>query len=445
MPSCLTSLLLTISFLTASRIHAVSMNPSFNTSVPLFAHIRWANFSSSDLQSLLRFRSITVQVEPDAPLPCEIQASNVRTLLHSVANSTAPAPPVFMYGNLFYSEPNCNYNSLVMNNSWLWLNQSNNQPYMPGGRYTFDLSTIEAQQWWVQHVILNSTVDGGFGDGGCGGTPPNWLNQSHGIAFAQGQLNTHRLATEAIYNLNNNSGSDGLYIVNCPVLPQINDPYINGTRAYMIESWCSDFQPAAAGTATFCRDELLEALVLGTWGNISLQARYYLNKDNAYNPEYGLASFMIAAWDGAYFGASRDWDWDGDWANLLTWPWASRIPGIPKGPATMEDPDGCGWSRSFPNANVTIDLCGKHMRAVIAWAGDAESKHTEKLFPPQHQDSERNDTALSPSNNPLRRHRAHPTNIFPLDSSSISCPFEHATVFAPWSSTGYACIGFKHH
>ena len=55
--------------LAACLLGAHSLPDMHWRSVPLFAHVRWANFSASDLAGLRRFRSVTVQVEPDAPLP----------------------------------------------------------------------------------------------------------------------------------------------------------------------------------------------------------------------------------------------------------------------------------------------------------------------------------------------------------------------------------------
>ena len=59
--------LLLVSCLDAAR--GLLPNASFAAGVPLFAHVRWANFSAADLAGLGRFRSVTVQVEPSSPLP----------------------------------------------------------------------------------------------------------------------------------------------------------------------------------------------------------------------------------------------------------------------------------------------------------------------------------------------------------------------------------------
>lgn len=349
-------------------------NPSFVESVPLFAHVRWSNFSSNDLIQLMRFRMVTIQVEPDSPLPCEEQAQDVRNKLILINNGTLPIP-VLMYGNLFYAEPNCNYNTVVKNNSWLWLNESDGKtPYQPGGRYTFDMSNPEGNtsQWWVQNVQQAVNVDGGFGDNACGG-PPSWFNATRQQSYTEGIMTAHRLATMEA------AAKNSTYIVNCPILPQIGDKYIPGTGAEMIESWCSDFQPGGKGPANFCRDEVMESVVLNTapWGNITLQARYYLNKDNKYNPEFGLAAFLIAAGHGSFFGASIDWDWSGDWENLLSWPWSSRRPGAPLSLVpTMLDPSGCGWTRAYTNVNVTVNFCGSHLFAQILWFNNSDSLST---------------------------------------------------------------------
>jgi hypothetical protein len=445
--------------LLATSTSASLPNPSFAASVPLFAHVRWANFSASDLAGLLRFRSVTVQVEPDAPLPCEAQAADVAARLAAAAASaaaqtpSAPAPappPVLMYGNLFYAEPNCAYFSEVANTSWLWLNTTlpngTMVPYTPAGRFTFDLSVDpRAPAWWADHVIVAAGVQGGFADGGCGGNPPSWLNASHGAAYAAAQRTALALTTSVL------NASTSLFVANCPVLPAIGDGYIAGVRGEMIESWCSDFQPKSGGEATYCRDELLEAVALSAWGNVSLQARYYLNKDNDYNPYFGLAAFMIAAWTepGSYFGASRDWDWSGDWENLLAWPWANYTPGQPVDPPTMLDPQGCSWKRTYPNANVSVDLCAKHFFAQIVWGagGEGEGEGDQTLAAAAAAQRPEPASLPAPSaTGPWTGNSPHSRGLRPvrvLEAGLGSpCPPRHATVLAPWAVGGRACVGF---
>jgi len=395
-------------------------DPSFTSGVPLFAHVRWSNFSTADLAGLARFRSVTVQVEPDSPLPCEAQARDVRARLGD------GGPPVLMYGNLFFAEPNCAYAAAFSQRPDLWLNGSDGvTPYLPGGRRTFDMSVPATAGWWAANVIAAAAVDGGFGDGGCGHAP-SWFNASRAAAFAAGDGAAHAAATAA-------AAPASLYVVNCPVLPAIGDDYLPGTRAYMLESWCSDFQPRGAGVATYCRDELLEALVLGAWGNMSMQARFYLSAHNAGDPQFGLAAFLIAAWPGAYFGASADWDWAGDWQKMLAWPWANYTLGGAPAPAVMGDKQGCGWTRAYPHANVSVDLCSKHLFARIDWlqegGGDSLAAAAPRAPPPpQPQPEER----LAPPL-PRRARIAEPARGEP-------CPSGAAQVAAPWARDGRACL-----
>jgi len=388
--------------------------------VPLFAHVRWANFSAEDLAGLSRFASVTVQVEPDAPLPCEAQAADVQSRLAAAGAETA----TLMYGNLYFAEPNCNYNILVAESPWLWLNDSSGAPYRPAGRYTFDLRNASAPAWWAAHVIGAANVSGGFGDGGCGHGVP-WLNASQQAAFAAAQLATQAVATALV------NATSGLYVANCPIVPAIGDNPLPGVDGEMIESWCSDFAPGSAGPATYCRDELVEAVVLAaaprrTW----LQARYYMNKENAYNPEFGLAAFLVAAAEGSFFGASRDWDWAGDWQNLLAWPWANRSLGAPTGPPTMSDPAGCAWSRAFANATASVNVCTKHLFARISWdGGDGGAP------PPRAGDS--NEPLL-----PVPAFANVDVAEAPMPGGG-GCARGAARVRAPWAASGHACLAWR--
>ena len=333
--------------------------------VPLFAHVRWANFTPADLHQLSRFRSVTIQVAPAAPLPCEAQAADVQTRLAALG---AAAPPVFMYGNVRFAEPNCAYFEEVAHSPWLWLNDSTGAPVKPGGRFTWDWSVPGVPAWWAQRVIMAPRVAGGFGDSGCGEGGPAWFNASRAAAFAQGQREAHALATALLAN-----ASAGTYIANCPVLPHNGDPPIPGVNGQMLESWCSDFQPKGAGPAAWCRAELVEAVLLGAAGapQAFLQARYYLNGKNGGNPQFGLAAFLVAAFPGAFFGASVDWDFAGDWEKLLAWPWAAHPLGAPAGPPTMGDPSGCAWTRAYANATAQVNVCAKHLFARISWGAAA--------------------------------------------------------------------------
>ena len=214
----------------------------------------------------------------------------------------------------------------------------------------------------------------------------------------------------------------------------------------MIESWCSDFQPGGAGVAAFCRDELLEALALSGWGNVTLQARYYLNKHNAYDPQFGLAAFLVAAWHGAFFGASVDWGWTGDWENLLKWPWAAYAPGEPLQPPQMLDREGCAWARAFPHANVSIDLCSKHLAARIDWAAAATvGAPQQPELPEQPQQPPRSaecEAALRTNESTAAARRARRGVSVAEAGSDRTCPPSFRYVAAPWASHGAACVGF---
>ena len=392
-------------------------------SVPLFAHVRWANFSASDLAGLRRFRSVTVQVEPDAPLPCEAQARDVQAKLGGANAST----PTFFYGNVHFAEPNCAYFREVAANPWLWLNDSTGKPVMPAGRYCWDFSVPGAAQWWADHVILAAGVEGGFGDSGCG-EPPSWFNASRAAAFSAGQIQAHALATAGLAALPN----PGVYIANCPILPRNGDPPLPGVHGEMLESWCSDFQPRGAGPAAFCRAELVEAVLLGapTAPQTFMQARYYLNGANAGNPQFGLAAFLIAAWPGAFFGASSNWDWAGDWERLLAWPWASIELGAPVGPPTMGDPSGCAWTRVYANATSEVNVCAKHLFARISWvpAGTAQLATPEEVGEVVQVPA----LGLAPGAR-VRVREAGPGE---------ACASGEAEVGAPWAATGSgrACL-----
>jgi len=356
-------------------------------------------------------------VQPDAPLACEAQAADVQARLGSVEANTV----TLMYGNVFFAEPNCAYFSEVAATPWLWLNDSTGQPYKPAGRFTFDLRDPRGPAWWASHVISAAGVSGGFGDSGCGRAPA-WLNASAQEAFAAAQLETHAVATSAV-----NVTTGGLYVANCPIVPAINDKPLPGVRGEMIESWCSDFAPGSSGPASFCRDELVEAVVLAAAPNRTwLQARYYLNKENALNPEFGLAAFLVAASEGSYFGASRDWDWSGDWQNLLAWPWANRSLGPPSGPPTMSDKTGCAWSRAYQNATSEVNVCTKHLFARISWnaavnAGVAPTLAEALPVPPLRN--------VDVSEAPTAR--------------GGECERGAARVRAPWAASGFACLEWK--
>lgn len=251
------------------------------TTVPLFCHVRWFNASTADIAGLSRFRSVTLQVEPDAPLFCEDQAEDVRRKLQTVA----PEVPVFFYANLYFAEPNCRYFNVVGLHPEVWLNDSSGVPVKPGGRWTFDLSAPTAPTFWASIISNASAVDGSFGDSGCPNGAPTWFNASRAEAYEQGKV-----AAEA--GAQNLAGPDRLFIANCPFDPHIGDGYIFGTRAFMDESFCSDFQPGGKPrcdslclsrawsssfrilcvcSTEFCRDELIYQVALAAWNNVTSQ------------------------------------------------------------------------------------------------------------------------------------------------------------------------------
>ncbi len=111
-----------------------------------------------------------------------------------------------------------------------------------------------------------------------------------------------------------------------------------GVNGEMLEEWCSDFNPGGAGPADWCRAELVEAVVLGhgagTVNQTFMQAHTHLAGVNGRNPEFGLAAFLIAAWPGAFFGASTNWEWEGTLRTSSTGPgpacpWGSPRPPTP--------------------------------------------------------------------------------------------------------------------
>lgn len=108
------------------------------------------------------------------------------------------------------------------------------------------------------------------------------------------------------------------------------------------------------------------------WKNHSvIQARYYLSPHNRNDPRFGAIAFMICGYPGAYFGASTDWWWKGDWETQSMSDWAHQPLGDPD-PAQMLDKAGCGWSRRFASgARVFVNLCfanGHPMEAHAVWA-----------------------------------------------------------------------------
>ena len=349
-----------------------------------------------------------------------------------------------MYGNVFFAEPNCAYFARVAASPWLWLNASDGMPYRPGGRFTFEARSAAARAWWPAGVLLAANVSGGFGDA-CG-DKPGFLTPAEQAAFAAGQLAMHAAATAAV-----RAATGGLYVANCPIVPQIGDKPVDGVDGEMIESWCSDFAPGAAGPAAFCRDELAEAVVLAAAPNRTwLQARYYLNKNNGHDPQFGLAAFLVAASEGSFFGASVDWNWAGDWADLLAWPWASRPLGAPTGPPTLSDPTACAWSRSFANATASVNVCTKHLFARIEW-GTAGRKEGMEGDEGAAEPAAEAAAAAAAAAVAAAAVEVEATGSFPpLRNIEITeagpggyCAAGAARVAAPWAQHGWACLAWR--
>lgn len=109
-----------------------------------------------------------------------------------------------------------------------------------------------------------------------------------------------------------------------------------------------------------------------SWNNGSvIQARYYLSPHNHNDPRFGAIAFLVCGYHGAYFGASTDWWWKGDWETQSLSDWAHQSLGEP-GPAQMLDKAGCGWTRKFASgAHVFVNLCfakDHPMEAHAVWA-----------------------------------------------------------------------------
>eukprot|EP00038_Savillea_parva_P022164 m.37002 g.37002 ORF g.37002 m.37002 type:complete len:487 (-) comp5464_c0_seq1:108-1568(-) len=341
------------------------------STIPLFAHFRMANFSASDLQLMdTTLRTVTMQGTLYGTLSGEEQAAAMRSKLEI---------PVFVYRNLYYAEP-WDASTQVVKATPAWqLRGADGRPLNPEGKYVYNM-TVPAVQQFYSNVIANlsshSAIDGAFADSGCG-VRPAWLSPAQQTAFAAGQVASAAASQTAL------NAQGGIFIQNCPYLPRspgggAGDPWPQGVRGSMYESWCSDFQTGVGGpgSAEYCRYEVM-FLMSGPagWKNGSIvQARYYLSEHNKHDPRFGAVAFMVAGFPGAFFGASVDWWWDGDWETQSLASWSRQPLGTP-GPAQMLDKSGCGWSRTFASgAHVFLNMCsskGHPMQAHAVWADNS--------------------------------------------------------------------------
>ena len=353
---------------------ARALNTSWAT-VPLFAHFRIANFTEEDVATMgATLRSATVQGTLFGGVSGERQAAEVRRML-------APAgTPTFIYRNLYYSQPWDHSNAAMKAHPSWQLDGPDGKPLNPEGKLVYNMTEAAVQAFYtscIANLSILQGIDGAFGDSGCGKRPA-WMPGSQQALFAQGQQAAAAASQAAL------AKRGGVFIQNCPYLPKgpagvAPDPWPAGVQGVMYESWCSDFltgEGGGPGVASFCRDEILEVLSgPAAWGNGSIiQARYYLSGHNGADPRFGAVAFMVAAYPGAFFGASAGWDWAGDFSRQSSAPWAKQRLGL-AGAQThprMLDHKGCGWARTFDSgATVFLNLCfarGHPMSAHAVWA-----------------------------------------------------------------------------
>eukprot|EP00039_Didymoeca_costata_P013864 m.217523 g.217523 ORF g.217523 m.217523 type:complete len:271 (+) comp15887_c0_seq5:18-830(+) len=214
-------------------------NMSWDT-IPLYAHFRMANFSQSDLKTMMgTLRMVTMQGTVFGNMPSEVQAKTMRLAL--------PTLPVLTYRNVYYSE-GWDASQAVMRAHPEWqLKDAHGKVINPEGKLAYNMS-ISAVVSFYSDVIANLSnmewIDGAFGDSGCG-ERPNWMPATQGIAFAQGQWEA---AAKSQANL---SSRGGVFVSNCPYLRKTPsgsvDPWPTGVKGIMFELWCSDFQTGNGG------------------------------------------------------------------------------------------------------------------------------------------------------------------------------------------------------
>lgn len=331
--------------------------------VPLFAHIRTANFTAADVAALRHLQAVTVQGTAFAGMGSEEQAAYVRGLL--------PAVPVLAYRSVYYSEPFDDTRAALRADPGKVLRGADGEPLvLADGKAVYNMSQPGVAALYtgaIAALASRGQADGAFGDSGCG-RAPKWLPPAEQQSFAAGQWAAAASAQREL------QPCGGAFVSNCPYLPP-GDSWPPGVRGVMFDSWCSDFQTGdgGGGAALNCRDEILRLLSgPAAWRNGSVvQARYYLSGHNGEDPRFGAIAFLVAAFDGALFGASTGWDWAGDWSRQSRAPWASQPLGAP-GVPVMLDEHGCGWNRSFASgASVFVNLCsgpGHPHQAHAVWA-----------------------------------------------------------------------------
>eukprot|EP00992_Anisonema_acinus_P006146 TRINITY_DN19883_c0_g1_i1.p1 TRINITY_DN19883_c0_g1~~TRINITY_DN19883_c0_g1_i1.p1 ORF type:complete len:356 (-),score=68.20 TRINITY_DN19883_c0_g1_i1:18-1040(-) len=321
------------------------VDSKFNwTILPRFMHVRFfGNWTASQLDSLTRVRMITIQ--PYQGGWGEDQVSWSRAQIHSIN----PIIPVLLYYNVWYSEPIYRANLIVRNHSGWWLNDTSGHPLQPGGRYVFDMRQAGARDFWVSVLagaVAAGWSDGGFGDNACGSSP-SFLNTSEQTRFRAGQLRVQAATQDAL--------GAAPYIQNCP------DP-APGVQGVMFENFCSDFGPHSH--AKLCLDHI-RAIQSYEARHLVIQTRFHLNSFNNHNPIFGIAAFLIAAYEGTYFGASVNWNLDGDWDRMV--PAYTKALGPPMEAA--QSADGCTWTRRFEHATAEALLCNGIAR--VHWAAGA--------------------------------------------------------------------------
>eukprot|EP00041_Stephanoeca_diplocostata_P011207 m.182251 g.182251 ORF g.182251 m.182251 type:complete len:377 (+) comp18458_c1_seq7:106-1236(+) len=329
-------------------------------------HFRVTGIQPADIEIIAdTLRMVTTQGTLDGNLSSEEQNKQLRDAL--------PHVPVLSYRNVYYAEP-WDASTAVMRARPEWqLRGANGKPLDPEGKLVYNM-TIPAVQSFYADNIANLTAtgyaDGAFGDSGCGARP-SWLSTAMQEAFALGQFNAAALAQQAI------AAAGGIFVSNCPYVIKTPtggvDPWPRGVGAIMYQSWCSDFLTGVGGphSALYCRDEILSILSgPKAWNNGSMiQARYYLSGHNGEDPRFGVIAYLIAAYEGMLFGASTDWNWDGDWQRQSLAFWAREPLGAPNTPH-MLDGAGCGWNRTFASgASAFVNLCaGKgHPLSAHVW------------------------------------------------------------------------------
>lgn len=372
--------------------------------VPLFAHFRYANFTAEEYAAMQdSFRLITVQGTWFGSLSGEMQAERMRANVNRT---------IIFYSNGYFAEPYDDYFSNVSSHDSWQLRDADGTILKPEGKLVYNMTVPAVPEFWadvVSGVVARGYADGGFCDKCCG-EQPSWMTAEQQQAYAAAQWEAQALSQQKI-------GADRLMVSNCPFL--LKDPtghselWPAGVRGTMYQSWCSDFLTGQGGgeNSLYCRDEVMSMLAgPAAWQNGSVAlARYYLSGHNGEDPRFGAVAFLIAAFDGAFFGASTDWNWSGDWDRIaLPRPdWTTQPLGQPA-PPVMLDSSGCSWNRSFASgASAFVNFCmhpGHPKQAIVHWAdgttwpseGGQDQDWSEELV------ASRSDVALPPLSHRFR-------------------------------------------